>query len=231
MTMSFSIIGRLRPIFPDVIWSFVLAGMLALSAGAWEFDHLFNRVQQRYGAVAAQLVQDWQSVLMTSRNLPETDKLKRINEFFNRRIRFEDDTQVWRQVDYWATPLELIGKGAGDCEDFSIVKYFSLREAGVAPEKLRMTYVRAKIGGPNSSVSVAHMVLAYYPTPDAEPLILDNLIGDIRPASRRADLAPVYSFNSDGVFSGSSAQVVATVDRLSRWKDLLLRMQAEGMVP
>ena len=201
------------------------------SAGAWEFDLLFNRVQQRYGNVAAHLVQDWESVLISSRNLPETDKLKRINEFFNRRIRFEDDTQVWHQVDYWATPLELIGKGAGDCEDFSIVKYFSLREAGVAREKLRMTYVRARIGGPNSDVNVAHMVLAYYPAPDAEPLILDNLISDIRPASRRTDLTPVYSFNSDGVFSGSSAQVVTPVDRLSRWKDLLLRMQAEGMAP
>ena len=213
------------------MWSLTLGGMIAFSAGAWDFDHLLNRAQQRYGAVAAKVVLDWEKLLNSSRHLPEADKLKRINEFFNRRIRFEDDVTVWNQVDYWATPLELIGKGAGDCEDFSIVKYFSLRELGVTPEKLRLTYVRARLGGPDSRVTQAHMVLAYYSAPDAEPLILDNLISEIRPASRRTDLTPVYSFNADGVFASGGTRPTAPVDRLSRWKDLLLRMQAEGMKP
>ncbi len=229
--MPIIIISRSRSIFLGTIWSLSLVGMIAFSAGAWEFDRLVNRVQQRYGVVAANLVQDWEAMLSASRNLPEADKLKRINEFFNRRILFEDDTTVWKQIDYWATPLELMGKGAGDCEDFSIVKYFSLREMGVDREKLRLTYVRARIGGPDSKISQAHMVLTYYPAPDAEPLVLDNLISDIRPASRRTDLTPVYSFNTDGVFAGGGSRPAAPIDRLSRWKDLLLRMQSEGMEP
>jgi hypothetical protein len=75
------------------------------------------------------------------------------------------------------------------------------------------------------------MVLAYYPQPEAEPLVLDNLIGDIRPASRRPDLVPVFSFNSEGVFTGVSAKdsnPAAGVGRLSRWEDLLKRAHAEG---
>ena len=75
------------------------------------------------------------------------------------------------------------------------------------------------------------MVLAYYLQPDAEPLVLDNLIGEIRPASRRPDLVPVFSFNSDGVFAGVSGKEstpVGGTGRLSRWEDLLKRARAEG---
>ncbi|MBX9706032.1 MAG: transglutaminase, partial [Gammaproteobacteria bacterium] len=96
-------------------------------------------------------------------------------------------------------------------------------------DKLRLSYVKAKIGGSNSSLSQAHMVVTYYSDPDAEPLVLDNLITEIRPASRRPDLTPVFSFNHEGVFAGSSNKSSASIDRLSRWKDVLLRMQADGI--
>ncbi len=225
------IIGRFSDIASQTPWFVTVACLLAFSAVAWDFDRLIGRMQQSHGASAARLVQDWQGVLAASRNLGEEDKLRRINEFFNRRIRYDEDSRIWRQNDYWATPLEMIGKGTGDCEDFSIAKYFSLREAGIAREKLRLTYVRAQLGGSSSGIVQAHMVLAYYAVPDAEPLILDNLISDIRPASRRTDLTPVYSFNTDGVFAGTGARLAAPVDRLSRWKDLLMKMQAEGMEP
>ena len=98
-------------------------------------------------------------------------------------------------------------------------------------EKLRLIYVRAKTGTADASPTQAHMVLAYYAQPDAEPLVLDNLIGEIRPASRRPDLVPVFSFNSDGVFtgvSGKDTKPAAGVGRLSRWEDLLKRARLEG---
>ena len=47
------------------------------------------------------------------------------------------------QVDYWETPVEALWKGAGDCEDYAIAKYFSLRHLGVSSDKLRITYVKA----------------------------------------------------------------------------------------
>ena len=62
---------------------------------------------------------------------------------------------------------------------------------------MRLIYVKARIGGTASSLPQAHMVLAYYPTPDAEPLVLDNLMPEIRPASHAPDLQPVFSFNSE----------------------------------
>lgn len=159
----------------------------------------------------------------------EQQKLKDVNEYFNRRLRFEDDQKLWGQVDYWATPIEALSKGAGDCEDYAIAKYFSLKFIGVPVAKLRITYVKARIGGAASNITQAHMVLTYYPSPDAEPLVLDNLVSEIRPASRRTDLVPIFSFNSEGVWAaGGGEPQPGGGSRLSRWNDLLEKMKGEG---
>lgn len=157
---------------------------------------------------------------------PENQRLKEVNEFFNRRITYAENSQVWRQEDYWATPLETFGKGMADCKGFVISKYVSLRLLGVAPDKIRLTYVKARIGGPSSNITQAHMVLAYYPTPTTEPLILDNLITSIQPASQRPDLIPVFSFNMESIWVGGTQN--NNVNRLTRWKQLLDKLKAEG---
>jgi len=75
------------------------------------------------------------------------------------------------------------------------------------------------------------MVLAYYASPEAEPLILDNLVGEIRPASRRPDLTPVFSFNSEGLWQGNGSQRMGDpVERLSRWREVLRKARAEGFL-
>jgi hypothetical protein len=72
-------------------------------------------------------------------------------------------------------------------------------------------------------------VLAYYPTPGGEPLILDNLVPEVLPASRRPDLVPVYSFNSDGLWQGVNGQVTGDpIARLSKWRGVLAKAHAEG---
>ena len=93
----------------------------------------------------------------------EISRIRRINNFFNRRIRYEEGIVVWGQSDYWATPMETIDKAAGDCEDFAIAKYFMLSSAGVPDNKLRLIYVQARIGGASSAIRQSHMVLAFYP--------------------------------------------------------------------
>ena len=112
-----------------------------------------------------------------------------------------------------------------------IAKYFVLRELSIPDKQLRLIYVKATLGRLDSQVQQAHMILAYYPTPDDEPLILDNLVSEIRPASRRTDLLPVFSFNSDGIYTGLEGRAAigpGGAGRLSRWADLLRRAHAEG---
>lgn len=195
-----------------------------------ELDRMLQVARERYGVDAVVAVEAWQGMLAEAAALPEEERLQRINTFLNRRTAFEDDAVIWRQQDYWATPLETLAKGAGDCEDFSIAKYISLRLLGIPAERLRLIYVRATIGAPDSGLSQAHMVLGYYASPDAEPLVLDNLIGEIRPASRRPDLFPVFSFNDAGLWVGGSRTSAADpTTRLSRWRSVLERMRAEGL--
>jgi predicted transglutaminase-like cysteine proteinase len=201
--------------------------LLADTGRAWDSERMLAAAQ-RQGPRALAGVRALQPVLAATLELDDDARLVAINQFFNRRIVFTDDEPVWGVADYWASPLEMLEKGRGDCEDFAIAKYFSLIATGVPVAKLRLVYVRAQIGGPGGVVQ-AHMVLAFYPQPGAEPLILDNLIGDVRPASRRTDLTPVFSFNSEGLWQGAGGPAAGDpTARLSRWREVLAKARAEG---
>ena len=205
----------------------LLLACVALAPRAWDADAML-RAAPAHGPQAVAGARALQAVLAGLPGQDDTAKLTAVNQFFNRRVVFASDSEVWGQADYWASPLEMLGKGRGDCEDYVIGKYFSLIAAGMPVSHLRLVYVRATVGGPGGEV-LAHMVLAYYATPGAEPLILDNLIGEIRPASRRPDLEPVFSFNGDGLWQGVGAQSAGDpVARLSRWREVLAKARAEG---
>ncbi len=189
-----------------------------------------TQAAQRHGPKAVAGVRALQAVLTSAVELDEDGRLQAVNQFFNRRIQFREDIEVWGQTDHWASPIEMLDKGQGDCEDFAMAKYFSLLTLGMPSAKLRLVYVRAQLGGPGGAVQ-AHMVLAYYAAPQAEPLILDNLISELRPASRRPDLTPVFSFNSDGLWQGVGGTTAGDpLVRLSRWREVLAKARAEGFL-
>lgn len=86
---------------------------------------LQKQVVARFGPGRIGLLDDWLQLVAAAKPLDEGTKLQAVNDFFNRHIVFDDDLNIWRQSDYWATPLETIGRGRGDCEDFAIAKYYS----------------------------------------------------------------------------------------------------------
>jgi len=207
-----------------------LVALLVISPGlgaGWDFSAISTRTERLYGPAtpaARQRIAEWAALLNTPSQGTIQDKLKQVNQFFNARMAFRDDIVVWKQQDYWATPIEFLRKGAGDCEDFALAKYFTLREMGVPANQLRITYVKAL------ELNQAHMVVTWYSTPTAIPLVLDNLKTVILPATQRTDLLPVYAFNGEGLWlpqSGGNKRV-GDSKRLSRWQDLLTRMRAEG---
>ena len=219
--------------------------LLGFSAAAWglgllrsgrdaialDFDaaRMQNSMQSRYGAKGTQALRQWLEMLQQQTGKPITQQLPAVNQFWNRAAVQSDDNVLWGQPDYWATPLETLGRGAGDCEDYVIGKYFSLLRLGVAEENLRLIYVRARMGGVGSTQSLAHMVLGHYATPTAEPLVLDSMVDPILPSSQRRDLTPVFSFNAQGVYVAGAQP--SPVDRITRWSDLLARMRLEGFLP
>lgn len=198
-----------------------LLAVFTVSATLEISDILLNKIQKKYGADASLRIQQWQKLMRTAKALPEKEKLQQVNRFFNRNIDFVDDIYLWGLDDYWATPLEFLSKGAGDCEDYSIAKYFTLKELGVSEKKMRITYVKAL------KLNQAHMVLTYFSTPRAIPVVLDNLIPQIKPATQRKDLLPVYSFNGSGLWlakSRGSGKRVGGSSRLNMWTELKNRM-------
>ncbi len=180
-------------------------------------------VAEAWGEEAVARVEDWDRLLHRARALPERRKLEAVNDFFNR-VPYLSDSRIWGRKDYWATPLEVLGQNAADCEDYAIAKYYSLRQLGVADDKLRIAYVKAL------DLNQAHMVLTYYPTPEGEPLVLDNLSPRIEVASARTDLKPVYSFNGDGLWlakNRAEGRRVGDATRIRLWQNLLTRLGRE----
>lgn len=215
-------------LFKGLAATFLLGLFVLLQADdkQWIKKELFASAQQEFGAEAEQRLHDWQSLYQDLRNKDEDEKLRAVNDFFNTAVNYVSDQKHWGQEDYWATPYESLTTHGADCEDFVIAKYYTLKELGVEVEKLRITYVKAL------RINQAHMVLTYFPTPDAIPLVLDNLIGKIYPANRRTDLEPVYSFNASGMWlermKGQGIRM-GNPNKLDLWTGLRLRMSAEGM--
>ncbi len=205
-------------IFPCLL----LLMISSLSAELIINQKILQKINQQYGNTAMNRAIAWRKLLITVKQVKDDKKkLTLINDFFNQKIDFVNDIDHWQKKDYWATPLEFVASGAGDCEDFAIAKYFSLLATGVAEEKLRITYVKA------IKQKQAHMVLTYFATPQAIPLVLDNLIPQIKKATKRKDLIPVYSFNGSGLWLAKlkgSGQRVGNSKRLSLWQNLKLKI-------
>jgi predicted transglutaminase-like cysteine proteinase len=179
---------------------------------------------QKYGTHVIPKLNAWQKLVDDSKALPEQEKLVVVNNFFNQNVVFLDDIIHWKQKDYWASPIEFLATGAGDCEDYSIAKYFTLIALGVEESKLLITYVKAL------RLGQAHMVLTYYKTPTSIPVVLDNLNPKILPATERTDLAPVYSFNGGGIWlsklRGKGMSVPGGLTRLNSWNELQKRLDS-----
>jgi len=220
----------LRRHFYNHLSAVLIAGLMNLACVtrllADEFApsiQILRKVEQDYGNYARQRVLIWYQLINGYNDARALEKLELVNNFFNQ-LAFVNDSELWGQEDYWATPLQMISSNGGDCEDYSIAKYFTLRKMGIPEERMRLTYVKAL------QLDQAHMVLTYFPTPDSEPLILDNLVTDIRLSSERTDLLAVYSFNGNGLWLAKKKgadERVGHSGRLSRWQEVIARINNE----
>lgn len=208
----------------------LLCAALALpTSGVINFDRLLALASARYGDSGFRRVKEWREFMERARQLPLEEQLPASNDFFNQRLRWRTDQEIYGVDDYWATPLETLGRLEADCEDFTIAKYITLLWLGVSPRSLRLVYVIAELPG---GATQAHMVLAWYKTPGAMPMILDNINGSVLPANQRQDLKPVFSFNAAELWvsAASGSAPVNPQRRLSRWRQVLDRISEEGLL-
>lgn len=216
-------------------YKFLKAGLAALSSAFLftliadnEFikSSTYDKISKKYGDAARKRVVGLNDLMIKLKDASEAEKLLKVNEFFNR-LTWKPDSQVWGQKDYWATRMEFLGKGAGDCEDYVTAKYFTLKQLGVSTDKLYFTYVKAV------EYNEAHMVLSYYETPKSIPLVLDNINPRIKIATKRRDLIPVYSFNGDSLFLAKQEGLGQAIPggnkkQNPKWLKLIDRMKEDG---
>lgn len=217
---------------------FLLAGSLA----AWPASDLAtitdSQIERLVGSLGTndtergtikRRLTGWKALLASPKNsgLGDLEKLKLVNDFIHE-TPFYCDPVMWCMEDYWAKPVEFLANDGGDCEDFAIAKYFTLRALGVADDKLRIVYAVYRKGG-QGAFTGAHMVLAYYQSPSADPLILDNINQSILPGSSRPDLDPIFSFNSGGLWSAKEQKGrVQPTDHYRSWGDHWRQVQADN---
>lgn len=226
--MAFLVNGRQRGarLWLSLVLSLVTLPAAALTYFAGFDNAMVQRFSARFGNEARQRLNHWRERISTQlqREMTDLERLELVNRLANG-VPYADDRAHWGQDEYWATPAEFVASDGGDCDDYAITKYFALIELGMAPDKLRITYVRALYARGISH----HMVLAYYAQPDAEPLILDNLVNEIRSAEQRPDLLPVLSFNDAEAWLERGAQKRKVgVGAIRQWSGVRQRMKLEA---
>lgn len=157
-------------------------------------EKLADNFGKKYGGQAVRRLNSLLLQMEELIELPEDQIVITVNRFFNQ-LEYRPDIKTWNKKDYWASRLEFLGKGQGDCEDYAVAKFLTMVQLGVPEEKLFLTYVKA-VGYPDA----AHLVVTYYKEPGTVPLVLDNYIKKILPATQRTDLVPVYSFTAKDLY-------------------------------
>jgi predicted transglutaminase-like cysteine proteinase len=129
--------------------------------------------------------QRWEALIESLKGLSLEEQLDRVNVEMNRH-RYVLDMANWGVRDYWATPFQFFRKD-GDCEDYAIAKFLTLKLAGVDPARMRIVVLQ------DLNLRVAHAVLAVYE--DDRIRILDNQIRQVVDADAIRHYQPMYSIN------------------------------------
>ena len=173
------------------------------------FEHATNLV----------LLSRWREMHRQALRMPsDHQKLISVDNFFNQNLRYAPDSEIYGVDDHWATPLEFLSKGVGDCEDFAIAKYLTLVLLGVPQEKLRLDYVFVRSAG----TTLGHVVVTY--SDNGTVVVLDGANVKVNGASEFKPAAYIFSFNLSGV----SIHGRLTPARYSQWEDLLARVRQQS---
>ena len=171
----------------------ILLTSVLLLATYPSFTNSELRAINKNSIIAKNRIVDYQNTLLTLKTLDKEIQLNRMNFYLNRLLPQYDDV-INNKLDNWATPKEFLTVGYGDCEDYVIIKYYSLIKLGFDEKKLYLTLVKEKFRGGN------HMVLTYFKTQGKSPLVLDNLSFKILDLNTREDLEAEIFINSSGVY-------------------------------
>jgi predicted transglutaminase-like cysteine proteinase len=209
-----------RVIRQSLIVSLLLLGSKTVLFASMAEVYPLPRIASKYGEAAQKRFKSLQKIINESSGLSESERLVCVNNFFNQ-VPYQSDRVCWGISDYWATPIEMLGVGKADCEDYAIAKFFTLIEMGIPQEKLFLTYAVT------DDARNKHVVLAYYADERAVPLILDNRELNIVPEKVNKDYIPLYRFNLAQYMAydqGFARKSPIDMKKLEKWETLTKRL-------
>lgn len=149
----------------------------------WESVH--EKYAQEQGTPA---IGRLQTVIDNAQNASSiAQKLAVVNRSVNHLIKYRDDKMVWGTQDYWASPAEALAKGQGDCDDYALMKFFALREAGVSADDMRIVILKDNLH------NQLHAVLAV--NVDGTNYILDNWQDTVFEDTQNPYYKPIFALS------------------------------------
>ena len=130
-------------------------------------------------------LQRWKAFVASLRGKERQQQLEAVNAYVNRTA-YETDQARYGMVDYWATPREFLGR-SGDCEDYAIAKYMTLKELGVPSQDMRIVILQ------DYNLNLMHAVLSV--TLEGVNYILDNQLQQVVRDTSIHHYEPIYSIN------------------------------------
>ncbi len=140
------------------------------------------------GQLNACAYKKWQELVDELKDKPKKFQLAKVNSYINL-YRYILDPINWGVKDYWAIPKEFFAK-FGDCEDYAIVKYFTLRALGWKAEEMQILVLQ------DMNLRIAHAILTV--EFENKKMVLDNQIGLVIDSKRIRHYRPIYAVNENG---------------------------------
>lgn len=129
-------------------------------------------------------VRQWESNVEDMRSEDRMSEMQSVNLYANHALKYAEDTDVWKVDDYWASPGEALAKGKGDCEDYAILKYFSLMRLGFNADDMKLLVLVAE------HEKELHTVLIV-----DDKYLLDNASDDVELVKDVENYTPVFMIN------------------------------------
>jgi len=183
--------ATLRPVVPHGLQPGLFGSTEVKSAGVAMFPKWTSVMKRFDQQMATQghspVVAAWKAHLATMKGMTPAEQIASVNNYINS-VRYVEDSVNYKQSDYWATPIEFLTRG-GDCEDYAIAKYASLRALGFSADQMRIAIVQDQVK------NVPHAILVVYT--DGVAHVLDNQDKRVRDADEINRYRPIFSLNSN----------------------------------
>ena len=197
--------------------------LFSLLLFADEYPHFtqeqLSYIEKNVGVISKNRILDYQNNIQNFKKLPKKEQLIRVNLYLNQLLPQYDDV-IQKELDHWATPKEFLVTGFGDCEDYAIIKYYTLIKLGFERKNLFLTTVR------EDRTNGYHMVLSYFEKKNESPLILDNLSFRVLDLKTRSDLRADTFINSTGIYKINKKNELLKIEKKSKqFQDLIARVK------